>query len=395
MYTRKHHTKLIRLKNTRIDKLFDSVGGKNMTLKKLLAIVSVCAMTVSMATGCAADKKEEVQKTEVTQEVTEQTEEVTEEVTETVEEEAQEETVIDNEVVDVALLKGPTGIGAASLMKESAEGRTKINYNFYTEAAPEDVISRVVSGEIEIAAIPTNAASALFNKTEGGIEVLALNTMGTLYLLERGETINSLEDLSGKTIYSTGQGAVPEYVFKYILAESGAENVIVEYMQTHQELAAALASGMVDNALLPEPYVEVALSKAQDARIALDLAECYDEVTGFEKGNMPNTLPMGCVIAKKDFIENNPEKVKVFLEEYKDSIKKAEDVTKTAELVVEFGIIENQAVAEKAIPKCSIYYIDGEEMKTLMGSFLEVLFNANPKAIGGKMPTEDFYYIAE
>ena len=369
-----------------------------MKLRKLAAILSALVMVTAAAAGCSSEKEEEPAKqTEVTTEAKEEkTEEVkteAEEVKEETKETAETEIVIDDKPVKVALLKGPTGIGAAALMKESAEGNTKLNYNFFTEAAPEDVISKVISGDVQIAAIPTNAASALYNKTEGGIEILALNTMGTLYLLERGETINSLADLSGKTIYSTGQGAVPEYVFKYILAEGGAENVTVEYMQTHQELAAALASGQVDNALLPEPYVEIALNKAADARVALDIAQCYDEVTGFDKGDMPNTLPMGCVIARKDFVENNADKVKVFLDEYKASIESAEDAAKTAEYVVEFGIIENQAVAEKAIPKCSIYYIDGEEMKSLMTSFLEVLFNANPKAIGGKLPADDFYYL--
>lgn len=304
-----------------------------------------------------------------------------------------EETDTDSEAMNVAMLKGPTAIGAVMLMKAQDEGTAEGNYNFTIDTAPDSVVSKVISGEVDVAAVPSNSAAAIYNKTEGGVVVAAVNTLGTLYLIENGDTINSVSDLAGKTINSSGQGAVPEYVLNYILAQSGTENVTVNFMQAHDELAAAVASGEVDNALLPEPYADVALAKNPDLRVALDIAQCYDEYSGVEKGEMPNTLPMGCIIIRKEYAESHPEEVKLFLDEYKKSIEEVNsNVEESAKYVVSYGIIDDETVAKEAIPKCSIYYIDGEEMKSVMESFLSIMNEANPKSIGGSLPADDFYY---
>ncbi len=302
-------------------------------------------------------------------------------------------TVQNNEPVNVALIKGPTAIGAVSLMKDSDDGKTEGNYKFILETAPDNVISKIISGEVDIAAVPSNSAAAIYNKTNGGVSVAAINTFGNLYILENGNTINSIEDLSQKTITSTGQGAVPEYVLNYVLNESKTQNVSINFMQTHPELATALASGEVDIALLPEPFVDVAMAKNPNLRVAIDIAQFYDNYSGIDKGDKPNTLPMGCIIVKNDFAQNNKEKLDLFIKEYKKSIDFVNNNTEqSAQYTSEYGIIENKEIAQKAIPKCSIYYVDGDDMKTTLESFFKIMYAANPKSIGGKMPENDFYY---
>ncbi|MCJ7856286.1 ABC transporter substrate-binding protein [Lachnospiraceae bacterium NSJ-143] len=358
-----------------------------MKLKKLIAVAAAVVLSVASFAGCGSSGGKDKNEPDVT--ASGSGIEVTIEPAD-----GNSETAESTEPVNIAMLKGPTAIGAVMLMSTHDNGTAEGNYNFVIDTAPDEVVSKIVSGEVDIAAVPSNSAAAIYNKTEGEVEVMAINTLGTLYLIENGDTINTAADLSGKTINSTGQGAVPEYVLNYLISESGAENVSVNFMQTHAELAAAVASGEAENALLPEPFAEVALSKNPDLRVALDIAKNYDEYSQIEKGDMPNTLPMGCVVVRKDYAKENPAKVDLFLEEYKKSIEEVNaNVKEAAEYVVSYGIIDDLQVAESAIPKCSIYYIDGEKMKDIMESFLNVMNDANPKSIGGKLPEDDFYYI--
>ena len=271
-----------------------------MNFKKFISLLATVVLAVSAFAGCSSN--------ESSSNVIASGDGVQVEIVN--DSSASEETDTESEAMNVAMLKGPTAIGAVMLMKAQDEGTAEGNYNFTIDTAPDSVVSKVISGEVDVAAVPSNSAAAIYNKTEGGVVVAAVNTLGTLYLIENGDTINSVSDLAGKTINSSGQGAVPEYVLNYILAQSGTENVTVNFMQAHDELAAAVASGEVDNALLPEPYVEVALAKNPDLRVALDIAQCYDEYSGVEKGEMPNTLPMGCIIIRKEYAESHPEEVK-------------------------------------------------------------------------------------
>ena len=352
-----------------------------MKLKKLVSLVSAVTVAAVCLAGCGSTGSSSSQGS----------------VSESVSASASENTESsdNSDVVNVSLLKGPTGMGAVMLMKAQEEGESEGNYNFTIESAADDVVSKVVNGETDIAAVPSNAAAALYNKTEGNVEIAAVNAMGMLYFLQTGDDVKSVTDLAGKTITSSGQGAVPEYVVNYILEKSGTENVTVDYMQTHQELATAAAAGEVDDVILPEPFVEIALAKNPNLRVALDISKCYDEYAGIEnkEEGMPNTLPMGALIVRKDFAESNPQAVDTFLKEYEKSVAEVNSDPQTAsQYVVEYGILDSQPVAEKAIPKSNIYYIDGEEMKNIMANFLDVMNNANPKSIGGKIPDDDFYY---
>lgn len=290
--------------------------------------------------------------------------------------------------INVATLAGPTGIGMAKLMDEQKNGNAANNYNFTLCSDPAtEVVPGVVSGEYQIASVPVNLAAALYNKTQGGVEILAVNTAGVLYILENGNEINSIADLAGKTVYATGQGSTPEYILSYLLEKNGlTDKVKVEYEASHDELAAKAASGKVSIAMLPEPKVTATLIQNKDMRIALDLTKEFESATNL-------TLIQGCVIARKDFCEKNPEAVKKFLEEYKASIDFAvNNVEVAATLCETYSIIPKAAIAKKAIPNCNIVYIAGEDMKKSVSANLQIFFDADPKSIGGKMPSDDFYY---
>lgn len=288
--------------------------------------------------------------------------------------------------INVGVLKGPTGIGAVELMKKSSEGKTEGNYNISVANAADEINGKIAKGELDIAAVPTNVAPVLYNKDNGAYSVLAVNTLGVLYVLENGNTINSVSDLSGKTVYMAGQGAVPEYVMEYILEKNGIDDTEIVFMTEHAEAAAALADGRADIVVLPEPNVTAVMMQNENARIALDLTEEWKAVSG-------NDMAMGCIIARKDFIEANQEAVETFLDEYEDSIEYVnENIKDAAVLVEESGIMASAAAAEKAIPNCNIVYIDGEDMEKVLNGFYEVLYEAEPKSIGGSLPGKDFYY---
>ena len=297
--------------------------------------------------------------------------------------------------VRVGGLKGPTAMGMVKLMEEDAAGTTANDYEFTLAGSADEINPLVIKGELDIAAVPTNVASVLYNKTEGQVEILALNTLGVLYVVENGNTIQSVEDLRGKTIYSTGKGATPEYALNYILGENGltaGTDVTVEYKSEHSELASLLAAGQAYLAVLPQPFVTSVLAKNPDVRIALNLTEEWDKVT--EDGSK---LTMGALVVRKDFAESNPAAVRNFLKEYQASTQYVTDeanLDDAAALIEQYGII-SAAVAKQALPYCNIVCITGEEMRTAAEGFLSILAKANPQSVGGTLPAENFYYIGE
>lgn len=299
---------------------------------------------------------------------------------------SEKKTEIGNEPVNITMLKGPTGIGAVKLMEESEKNETDENYNINVSAAADDAMAKIISGEVDIAAVPTNTAPLIYNKTNGNIEVLAVNTLGVLYIVENGDSIHTIEDLEGKTIYSSGQGAVPEYVLNYLLEKNNVENVNIVYMTEHAEVAAALADGRADIALLPEPNVTAVIMKNSEIRIAVDVNDEWKKTNGSE-------LAMGCIVAGKEFIDENKEAVDIFLKEYSESIDYVNNnVSEAAELVEKYGIMASSDAAVKAIPNCNIVYKEKDEMKTMLESFYDVLYKANPKSVGGEIPDTELYY---
>lgn len=298
-----------------------------------------------------------------------------------------------NVVAKVVALKGPTGMGIVKMISDENAKEEK-DYEISIVNSVDEITPKIVNGEIDIAAVPANLASVLYNNTDGGVVTLAINTLGVLYVVENGNSINSIEDLRGKTIYSSGKGATPEYSFNYILEQSGIDpnkDVTVEYKSEHTECLAALLNDEDGIAVLPQPFVTTALSKNENLRVALDLTEEWEALAD----DNDSTLLTGVVVARKEFVENYPQKVADFLENYKASVEFTnENIDEAAKLIDENGIVA-EAIAKKAIPECNITYIDGKDMEVKLSEYLKVLYDANPKSVGGKLPDEAFYYIQE
>lgn len=292
--------------------------------------------------------------------------------------------------INIAALKGPTGIGMVKIMEDAANKETSNNYNFLIAGEADEISTGLIKGEIDIAAIPCNLASVLYNKTEGQIKIMGINTLGVLYIVETGESINSIEDLKGKTIYSTGYGTTPQYTLNYLLSLYGLDpdkDLNIEYKTEATEVAALLENSHDAIAMLPQPFVTTVMMKNENVRIALDIDKEWN------KQNNNGGVVTGVVVVNKDFLEKNPEAVDLFLRKYKDSAEYVnKNIDKAAELVEKYGLFK-AAVAKAAIPYCNITFIGGSKMKEKVEAYLNILYNQNPNSVGGALPGEDFYYI--
>lgn len=320
---------------------------KKNLMKRIVAMITAAVMLFSLAAFAACSKKQ------------------------------------DDTEIRIAALKGPTGMGMVKL----ADKQNYPNYTVSIEASPDALNPRIISGEVDVAAVPVNLASVLYNKLDGDISVLAVSTLGVLYVVEAGSEVNSVADLAVKTVYATGQGATPEYILNYLLDKNGvAGSVEVNYVGEHAALATMLADGSAEIGMLPEPNVTSTLAGNDNLRIALNLTEEWNKVCSTE-------LVQGVVIARKSFVNEHPEAIEQFLREYeKSSAFVNENIDEAAKLIVDAGILGNVEIAKKAIPNCNISFSKGEAMHKAVEGMLAVLFEANPKSIGGKLPDKDFYY---
>lgn len=320
---------------------------KKNLMKRIVAMITAAVMLFSLAAFAACSKKQ------------------------------------DDTEIRIAALKGPTGMGMVKL----ADKQNYPNYTVSIEASPDALNPRIISSEVDVAAVPVNLASVLYNKLDGDISVLAVSTLGVLYVVEAGSEVNSVADLAGKTVYATGQGATPEYILNYLLDKNGvAGSVEVNYVGEHAALATMLADGSAEIGMLPEPNVTSTLAGNDNLRIALNLTEEWNKVCSTE-------LVQGVVIARKSFVNEHPEAIEQFLREYeKSSAFVNENIDEAAKLIVDAGILGNVEIAKKAIPNCNISFSKGEAMHKAVEGMLTVLFEANPKSIGGKLPDKDFYY---
>ena len=291
---------------------------------------------------------------------------------------------------NIAALKGPTAMGLVSAMSKAENG--DLPYNFTLAGAADEVTPLLIKGELDMACVPANLASVLYNKTEGEIVTLAINTLGVIYIVEKdGTTVNSMADLAGKTVVGAGKGSTPEYGLRYLLSENGVDpdtGLTIDWKSEHSECVAALASGAATIALLPQPFVTVAMGKVEGLHIALDLTAEWDAL---DNGS---GMVTGVIVARKSVVEENPEAVAAFLADYAESVEWVNgNNADAAALIGGYGIVD-AAVAEKALPYCNIVCITGSDMEATLSGYLEVLHNAEPTAVGGKVPGEDFYYGA-
>ena len=294
--------------------------------------------------------------------------------------------------MEVAVMTGPTAIGLVKVMSDAEEKTAANNYNFHVYGTADEISTGLLKGELDAACVPCNLASVLYNKSEGKIVMAAINTLGVLYIVETGEAIQSVEDLRGKTIYSTGQGTTPEFTLRYLLSQSGIDpdkDVTIEYKSEAAEVAAVLKDATDAVAMLPQPYVTSVTTQNPSVRIALNITEEW------EKLDEDSTVVTGVLVVRKEFVEENKAAFDEFLKEYEASVTYANgNVEEAAEKLEHFGIFK-AAIAKKAIPYCNVTFVTGSEMKKLAGAYLQVLFDQKAGAVGGAMPADDFYYNAK
>ena len=292
--------------------------------------------------------------------------------------------------INIGCMKGPTGIGMIKLLSDSDNKKTVHTYNYTIAGTADEISTKLIKGDLDIAAVPCNLASVLYNKTEGEIVTVAINTLGVLYIVEAGDTVKSVGDLKGKTIYSTGQGTTPEYTLRFLLSSAGLDpdnDVDIQYKSEAPEVLATLTKNPDAVAMLPQPYTTVALNSNESFRIALDVTEEWEKIN-------EGTVVTGVLVARRSFIEKNKNAFLAFLDEYKSSTVFAnEHIEETASLLESFDIFK-AAIAKKAIPYCNVTYITGDEMKQKALSYLKVIFDENPAAVGGKLE-EGMFYIEE
>ena len=280
-----------------------------------------------------------------------------------------------------------------NLWAASDAGETKNTYHITMPGANDEVVAALSKGDADIAAVATNLAATLYNKTDGGVTVLAVNTLGVLSLLSNGQEAATVSELKGKTIYAPGQGANPEYILRYVLSGNGLDpdkDVTLRFVGEGSELLTVWQSDPEAVILAPQPVATSILMQNENAKTLFDMTEEWDKIAGGD-----STLMMGCVIVRNEFLQANPGAVELFLQEYAASIEKARsDVEGTAVLCEQYGLIPKAALAQKAIPSCGLTFVTGAEMKTGLSGYLQVMFDANPKSVGGALPGDDFYYGA-
>lgn len=294
--------------------------------------------------------------------------------------------------VRIGGLKGPTSMGLVFLQEQAENGQAKQAYEFTMAAAADELLPLMIKGELDIALIPANVASVLYSKTEGGISVLNINTLGVLYMVSGDDSIDSMESLRGRTIYLTGKGTTPDYVLQYLLTANGVavSECTLEYRSEATEVAALLAEQPQAIGLLPQPFVTVACAQNEELKVVLDMNEQWNLVQG-EGGS---SMVTGVTVVRNAFLQEHPEAVAAFMTEHAASVRAIqEDPDKGAELVVAAGIIAKEPIARKAIPQCNITCLDGENMRQALSGYLQVLYDLNPQAVGGALPEESFYYI--
>ena len=300
-------------------------------------------------------------------------------------------------IINVYTLNGTTGFGMAKLMNDAKAGTTVEKYNFSVQSDASMVTAALLNGTADIAALPTNAAANIYNKSEGGVVVLAVNTLGCLYLLtNQNATVNSFEDLRGKTVYVPAQN--PTFIFTYLCKQNGLEvgkDVIIN-SSTYAQPAAlkdAVATGLVDIAVLPEPMVTIAINTAKSSGSNTAITTAMDLTAEWNKVAPEGSLVQGCVVVRRAFLEQFPEAVENFLKEYKASIEYlSTDLDSAAQMIVDNGIFTSAPVAKKALPNCNVCFLDGAAMKSAMETYLGILHGIAPASIGGQLPADNFYY---
>ncbi|MEY8353372.1 ABC transporter substrate-binding protein [Lachnospiraceae bacterium 54-53] len=361
-------------------------------MKKALPVLVAFAVAAAVLTGCAKGGTETTAQTESTAETAKAASKAEETAGGTEAGSSKAENAGGSYTLTVGSLKGPTSMGLVELMDKSEKGNAKGSYEFTMVTAADELLGKIVSGELDVALVPANMASVIYNKTDHGVNVLDINTLGVLYAVSADDSIQTAADLKGRTVYLTGKGATPDYALRHVLKASGlAEgDVTLEYKSEAAEVAAMLKEKPDAVGLLPQPFVTAAIAQNDALKMVLDLTKEWDLTAGEDGGS----LVTGVTICRSDVLKEHGDAIGTFMAEHKESAEYANaNVTETAALVAAAGIIEKAPIAEKALPYCSITYIDGDEMKSMLSGYLKVLFDMEPGSVGGTLPEDDFYHM--
>lgn len=372
--------------------------------KKVLSLLLAMTMSMGLLCGCGQSdvsqnaqeenvqeenlQEENLQEENAQQGTAKETEQETANGTET--KETDEDALSDDVVIRVASLKGPTSIGLVKLWQDAEENKANANYEFTMATAADEILPLVLKGDLDIALVPANAAANLYQKSNGAVAVIDINTLGVLYMVSGDDSIKSVDDLTNKTIYLTGKGTTPDLALQYLLETHNIQlsDVTIEYKSEATEVAVALSENPDAVGLLPMPFVIAACAQNEKLQIVLDVNAQW------ETANDGKGLVTGITIVRKAFLEEHPDAVDAFLTDHKNSAEYVNaNVEEAAELVVKSGIVEKAPVAQKAIPKCNITCITGEEMKEMLSDYLDILEKQDASFIGGAVPGDDFYVI--
>ena len=296
-------------------------------------------------------------------------------------------------IIRLGGLKGPTSMGMVKMLDDCEQGKTEIQYEFTMAASADELTPKILQGDLDILAVPANLGSVLYNKSNGKVQMLAVNMLGAIYITEKGgNTIHSIEDLKGQTIYATGKGSTPEYVLAYLLSQYGLDienDVKVEWKSEPTETVSAMVAEEHAIAMIPQPFVAVAQGQIEDLEVVLDLNQEWDNLGGDSK------CITAAIIVNTEFAKNNPDVVKTFLKEYDNSTSYVKSNVEEASVLIEKYDIVKAPIAKKALPQCNIVCITGEEMKNSVTGYFQVLYDQNPASVGGSMPNDDFFLIYE
>ena len=294
-----------------------------------------------------------------------------------------------NEPVRVASLKGPTSMGLVQMMNDET---IQDNYTFTVSGTPDEIVPLLAKGDLDIALVPCNLASVLYNRTNASVSVAAINNLGVLYVVENGDTVREINDLKGKTVFSTGKGTTPEYAFNTVLLQNSidpAADLTIDFKSEATEVASALTEGQITLAMLPQPFATAVQAQIPGLRVALSLSDEWEKV-------LPESaLVTGVVLMRNEFIQSRPDAVNAFLENYRVSTQFINDNPAEASVWIEELGISKAPIAEKAIPYCNIVCIEGVEMQSAIEGYLNALYAQDPASVGGTLPNEDFYFYAE
>lgn len=347
-------------------------------MKKLLSVLCMTFLIATLCVGCGKNNKNDVSETNQT----------TQNASKDNTNEAENENSENEATIRVASLKGPTSLGLLQMMKENEAQNLSNEYEFQIVQAADEIVTKVVKGEVDVALVPANVAAVLYQKTQNQVEVVDINTLGVLYVVEHGENIQTVSDLAGKTICMTGKGQVPEYALSYILGKNNLsmDDVTVEYKSEPTEVIATLSAKEDVIGIIPMPFAASATMQDATLRLALNLTEEWNKV------DQDSTFITGVTIVRKEFLEQNQAAMDQFINEHVASVEYVNaNVEDAANLAESYDIIKTQ-VAKNAIPYCNIVSISGDEMKTKLAGYLNTLFDANAQSVGGTLPDEGFYY---